>query len=237
MRKIAIVLLVFLQSLSVVPACCRECSFEPGDVINEKDVRAAGTASFFYENTIDDRLFARIYGKSFKADCTTPLDDLRYLRILHKDADGRTIVGEIVCNKKISAKLLDIFSKLYAASYPIEKVILVDDFDADDEKSMEADNSSSFNFRMVPNSKYLSRHSYGLAIDINPFYNPYYKKYPDGKVLLQPESSAPYLDRSASFVYKVDDGDLCVTLFKEAGFEWGGDWTTCKDYQHFEYHE
>lgn len=24
------------------------------------------------------------------------------------------------------------------------------------------------------------------------------------------------------------------TVSAEAGFEWGGDWTTCKDYQHFE---
>ena len=28
--------------------------------------------------------------------------------------------------------------------------------------------------------------------------------------------------------------DLCFKLFTEAGFEWGGDWTTRKDYQHFE---
>ena len=39
-------------------------------------------------------------------------------------------------------------------------------------------------------------------------------------------------------IYDTDIGssadDLCFKLFTEAGFEWGGDWTTRKDYQHFE---
>ena len=33
---------------------------------------------------------------------------------------------------------------------------------------------------------------------------------------------------------QIDHEDLCFRLFTEAGFEWGGDWTTRKDYQHFE---
>lgn len=33
---------------------------------------------------------------------------------------------------------------------------------------------------------------------------------------------------------KSKKGDLCYTLFTEKGFEWGGDWTDRKDYQHFE---
>jgi len=191
--------------------------------------------AFFYEEEIDDQLFQRISGKSYKADCTTSRLDLRYLRVLHKNADGETVVGEIICNKRISAILLDIFRKLYEASYPIERIRLVDDYDADDEKSMTDNNSSSFNFRKVHNSKNLSLHSYGMAIDINPLYNPYYKKYPDGREIIQPEGGVQYLDRSQNFNYKIEEGDLCVTLFKAFGFEWGGDWTTCKDYQHFEY--
>lgn len=34
--------------------------------------------------------------------------------------------------------------------------------------------------------------------------------------------------------YKIDHDDLAYKLFTEAGFEWGGDWTSLKDYQHFE---
>ena len=44
----------------------------------------------------------------------------------------------------------------------------------------------------------------------------------------------PYLDRDASFDYKIEKGDLCYRLFAEHGFEWGGDWGDRKDYQHFE---
>ena len=213
----------------------RKDTYNPGDVVPETVVGKLGTEAFFTEGAVTDDIFKVIYGKSFKKDCTLDRGELRYLRVLHKDANGRTLVGEIICNRLISAKLLDIFRRLYDASYPIESVRLVDYFDADDEKSMAADNSSSFNFRRVAGSKSLSQHSYGLAVDINPFYNPYYKKYDDGREVIQPEGSAPYLDRSAVFAYKIDDGDLCVELFKEHGFEWGGDWKTCKDYQHFEF--
>ncbi|MBQ8128592.1 MAG: M15 family metallopeptidase, partial [Prevotella sp.] len=43
-----------------------------------------------------------------------------------------------------------------------------------------------------------------------------------------------YCDRTWDFPYKIDHNDLCFRLFTEAGFEWGGDWTSCKDFQHFE---
>lgn len=220
--------------MSGIHALCAENQYAPGQILPEEIVACAGVGSFFYENEIDDALFERMYGKSFKQDCTLSREDLRYLRLLHRNACGEILIGEMVCNRKISALLLDIFKKLYDASYPIEKVLLIDNYDADDEKSMEDNNSSCFNFRKVPLSKSLSKHSYGLAVDINPFYNPYYKKFADGRVLLQPEGCDAYLDRSAEFDYKVADDDLCVSLFKAAGFEWGGDWTSCKDYQHFE---
>ena len=43
-----------------------------------------------------------------------------------------------------------------------------------------------------------------------------------------------YCNRDWNFPYKIDHDDLCFRLFTEAGFDWGGDWTTRKDYQHFE---
>lgn len=225
----AVAVAVLLASYS-----CRASDYAPGDVIPEPALSGIDVTAFFCEEEIDDSVFARMDGLSFKEGCVVPREELRYLTVLHKDAEGRTIVGEIVCNRKIAPALLDIFRELYDASYPIERVRLVDCYGADDEKSMEADNSSSFNFRVVPNSTHLSYHAYGLAIDINPFYNPYYKKYKDGRELLQPDGSRPYLDRTRKFPYKIDADDLCVRLFKKHGFEWGGDWSTCKDYQHFE---
>ena len=80
----------------------------------------------------------------------------------------------------------------------------------------------------------LSKHARGLAIDINTLYNPYIKTLDDGTLLIQPATAKAYCDRSWDFPYKIDHEDLCFRLFTEAGFEWGGDWTTRKDYQHFE---
>ena len=233
MRKLISTLYLCLAAAFPVLTCCAE-NYAPGQPVPENVIEKAGPDVFFYESPIPDGIFSIMDGKSFKSDCTTGRDELRYLRILHKNASGETLVGEIVCHRMISAALLEIFRELYDASYPVESVRLIDYYDADDEKSMEADNSSSFNFRRVAGSKHLSDHAYGLAIDINPFYNPYYKKYEDGHVLVQPVGGSPYLDRVASFPYKITEDDLCVRLFKEHGFEWGGDWQTCKDYQHFQ---
>ena len=92
---------------------------------------------------------------------------MRYLHVLHKDLNGKTHEGEIICNVYIAADLLDIFQKLYAANYPIEKIRLVDEYDADDERSMRDNNSSCFNFRFISHTTKVSKHGLGLAVDIN----------------------------------------------------------------------
>jgi len=51
---------------------------------------------------------------------------------------------------------------------------------------------------------------------------------------IEPANAADYVDRSKDFSHKIDHDDLCYKLFTEHGFEWGGDWTHSKDYQHFE---
>ena len=42
-----------------------------------------------------------------------------------------------------------------------------------------------------------------------------------------------YCNRDWNFPYKIDHDDLCFRLFTEAGFDWGGDWTTFDDPMHF----
>ena len=187
----------------------------------------------FYITEITDELFDRIYGKSFKADCTVPREDLRYLHLLHMDLDGEIHEGEMIVNYHIADTVLGIFLKLYEAKYPIEKIRLIDEYDADDEASMRDNNSSSFNFRFISHTTRVSKHGLGLAVDINTLYNPY-TKVVDGERIIEPATGEPYLDRDADFPYKIDHDDLAYKLFTEASFEWGGDWTDRKDYQHFE---
>lgn len=188
---------------------------------------------FFKREDISEAIFARIKGKSFRDDCTTPREDLRYLRVLHFNKEGEVKEGELVCHKSIADDLLAIFRELYKAKYPIERVVLIDEYDADDEVSMRANNSSAFNFRFISGTRRLSKHSQGMAIDINPFYNPYVRQR-NGRTLVSPTGAEEYVDRTKDFPYKIVKGDLCYRLFKKYGFTWGGDWKNSKDYQHFE---
>lgn len=188
----------------------------------------------FYISDIDDSIFERIKGKSFKENCPIEKSDLKYLHLMHKTLDGTSEHGELICNKLIADNLLKIFKELYKASYPIEKIRLVDDYDADDEKSMAANNSSCFNFRFISFTTIVSKHGAGLAIDINPLYNPYIKTV-NGALDIEPANAEPYIDRTKNFPYKIDHDDLAYKLFTENGFEWGGDWLDAKDYQHFEW--
>ena len=202
-----------------------------GTELSESDVAAYGEDAFFAALPIDDALFDRIYGKSYKADCTVPREELRYLKVLHRDAEGRILVGELMVNAAVADDLLEIFHELYRASYPIEKMHLVDDYNASDDASMEDDNTSAFNYRVIAGTTEMSNHAYGFAIDINPFYNPYCIPSQD---YVSPAAAYEYGNREAEFAYKINRGDLCYNLFIEHGFTWGGDWETIKDYQHFE---
>ena len=159
---------------------------------------------------------------------------MRYLKVLHVGFDGETHTGELVVNRLIADDVLDIFKQLYEAGYEIEKIRLIDEYDADDEKSMSDNNSSAFNFRYISYSTKLSKHALGLAIDINPFYNPYITYNKDGSEKVSPANASTYADRAASFPYKIDENDLCYQLFKEHGFTLGWHWNSRKDYQHFQ---
>ena len=191
------------------------------------------TAQDFGRYEITDSLFNRMCGKSFKPNGVISRNDLCYLRVAHYNVAGEALQGELICHKDIADDLLDIFRALFKARYPIERMVLVDEYDADDEASMQDNNTSAFNFRRVQGTHTLSRHSLGMAIDINPRYNPYVRKR-NGYVLVSPDNGKPYADRTKVFPYKIEKGDLCYRLFKKHGFSWGGDWKRSKDYQHFE---
>ena len=196
-------------------------------------VGVGASAQDFYQQEITDHIFSRIEGKSFKANCTTSREDLRYLRVLHYNKDREVQEGELICHKDIAEDLLAIFQELYKAAYPIERMVLIDEYDADDEASMRANNTSAFNFRYASGMKRLSSHSTGMAIDINPLYTPLVK-HREGQTRVFPTTAAAYMDRTKYFPYKIEKGDLCYRLFKKYGFSWGGDWKSSKDYQHFE---
>ncbi len=168
-------------------------------------------------------------GVSWKKGCPVPFEKLRRVKVGYVGFDGRAMQGELVVHQEVSEDVLAIFKELYAAGYPIKTVALVDSYKGDDTLSMDADNTSAFNYRPVIGSKTLSKHSYGIAIDINPIENPYIK----GKVL-SPLAGKAYADRSKSLPGMITPGDPCYQAFATRGWIWGGNWKTLKDYQHFE---
>ena len=212
------VISLLATALSIMP-CTSVMAQKAGTVIT---VKTTEEGSYFYSQPIPDDIFARMQGKSFPKNCTTKRSDLRYLRVLHVNKEGNTQVGEMVCHKSISADLIDIFRKLYDARYPIERMVLIDDYDANDDRSMAANNTTCFNFRFITGSTTrVSKHGMGMAVDLNPYDNPYVK----GNIVKP---------KGAKRTPEITKNSLPYRLFTKHGFRWGGSWKSLKDYQHFE---
>lgn len=198
---------------------------------------SAWSQQSFRSLPIPDSVFARMRGVSFPEheamQAGVHRTDLRYLQVLYYDFEGITRQGELVCNQAIADELLDIFRQLYEARYPIASIRLIDDFGADDERSMTANNTSCFCFRPIEGSTQLSKHAKGMAIDLNPLQNPYVRKK-SGKTIVKPKAGTAFVNRNYRFEHKIGKKDLAYRLFKEHGFTWGGSWRNVKDYQHFE---
>lgn len=205
-----------------------------GQTVGEEALKDYGLERCFVVEPVGQELMKRMSGKSYPKNCTVPAGQLRYLKVLHRRNDGTIGIGEMVCHHSIAEKLRKIFRELYNEKYPIERMVLIDEYDANDERSMTDNNTSCFCFRRVAGTKRLSKHAQGLAVDINPLYNPQVKTGKKGQRVL-PKAGKPYADRSKAFPYKVKRGDLCYRLFIKEGFRWGGNWRYSKDYQHFEY--
>ena len=199
-------------------------------VKNEELNRFDYEDGFYYED-LSFSIRNRINGYTFPDNTYGKItyDDLKYVRVKYYDFDN--IIhedGELIVNKEVALEVLKIFYELYLGEYQINKIRLADDYSADDDLSMRDNNTSAFNFRNVENSNKLSWHCFGLAIDINPLYNPYVI---GGKIY--PNTAKKYSDRSKEFVGKIDHNDYAYKIFTKYGWKWGGDFLYSKDYQHF----
>ena len=143
----------------------------------------------------------------------------------------RPTAATLIVNQDLADEVVAIFDQLLQMRYPIEKIRTLDNYPgADDELSMEDNNSSAFNCRDIPGAGRWSLHAYGRAIDLNPVLNPYV----DRTGAFQPKNAAPYLDRDRTDPGVLHAEDPVVRLFTDRGWHWGGDRRIPKDYQHFE---
>ena len=130
----------------------------------------------------------------------------------------------MIVNSELAQQVRAIFQSLYAHHFPIERMQPIYLFKGDDEKAMEHNNTSSFNYRLVAgrHSGFL-QHAYGTAIDINTLINPYIK----GQVLL-PKNTKPYLKRTDLVKGMITKDTYIYKLFIR------DNWHSLKDYQHFQ---
>lgn len=208
-----------------------------GTVLDHSTLPAEMADRLFCSMELPEDVRQRIWGVSYHENENISLEELRYLRVLHIGFDGLPHIGELIVNQRVAEDVLEVMAELYRQSYPIEKMLLIDEYGAEDSLSMADNNTSAFNYREIAGSGRLSKHAKGLAIDINPLYNPYVKQTGEGEAAVSPPEGAAYADRAQEFPYKIEEGDLCCQLFGAHGFIWGGSWNSVKDYQHFEYAE
>ena len=156
-------------------------------------VRANTVASPFRGTIarIDAAQAKRMTGVSWRPDCPVPLRDLRVLTMSHWRCDGRTRTGRLIVHADLARDVLGVFRKLYAARFPIRRMVPVDAYGGSDFRSIEADNTSAFNCRYVDGTTRWSEHAYGRAIDVNPIENPYVS---GGRT--SHRASRPYVDRT-----------------------------------------
>jgi D-alanyl-D-alanine carboxypeptidase-like protein len=178
--------------------------------------------------TIGPALAARMTGVSWHRGCPVPLRDLRAVSVRHRGFDGHIRTGTLVVHRDIAPELVQVFRRLYAARFPIRRMVPVDAYGASDFRSIEADNTSAFNCRFVEGTTRWSEHAYGRAIDVNPIENPYVS---GGRT--SHAASRPYLRRTPLRPGMAVEGGALVRAFDAAGWGWGGRWSGIKDYQHF----
>ncbi|MDN5745197.1 MAG: M15 family metallopeptidase [Nocardioidaceae bacterium] len=167
-------------------------------------------------------------GETWSPACPVALPDLAYLTVSFRGFDGRDHTGELVLAASRARDVVSVFRALFAADYPIEEMRLPTTADLDAPPTGDGNNTAALVCRATRGQSSWSAHAYGLAIDVNPFLNPYLK----GELVL-PERASAYLDRTRTQPGIIHSGDLIVREFARIGWTWGGSWNSLKDYQHF----
>jgi len=166
---------------------------------------------------------------SWHPGCPVALEHLRVVTGDHFTFAGLVEKGTIVVHEDAAEAVRSVLEKLFAAQYPIARMVPIDAFEGDDDRSIAANNSSGFNCREVAGKPGVwSQHAYGRAVDLNPVQNPYVK---DGVV--SPLEGRRFVDRSLRDPGVIHEGDAVVRAFDDVGWHWGGRWKHQLDYQHF----
>ena len=183
----------------------------------------------FTSEPLPEHIIQLITGVTFHDTTPFGYDYLTYLTVTHVNFYGESVLGHLIVAASIGYEVLDIFREIYEGGFPIYSIKLIDYFNASDYLSMAANNSHAFNFRYIAGTNTISRHGFGVAIDINPVQNPYIR----GETIW-PAAGAEYVDRSYVRPGMIVPGNVVYNAFISRGWIWGGYWNWPRDYHHFE---
>jgi hypothetical protein len=170
---------------------------------------------------------ATMTGKSWKQGCPVSLDDLALVRVKYLGFDGLAHEGKLVVHQRIADDVVSVFDDLFKARFPIQKIGFWDDYGG----GVYAEQNITVGFyceKADDAPTEWSSHAYGMAIDINPFLNPFldlqHKWWPLAAV-----SNVPR-DRTRG---KVSTESAVFAIFTRHGWAWGGFDAGVPDYMHF----
>jgi D-alanyl-D-alanine carboxypeptidase len=192
---------------------------------------SAGTASAAFHGTVTTipaGVREQMIGSSWHSGCPVPIRNLRLVTFDHWNFAGNVRQGRLIVHKYQAQGVLTVMHTLFRARFQMRRALLIDAFGGSDDRSMAANNTSAFNCRPVAGTSRWSQHAYGRAIDINPIQNPYVSGSH-----VSPIAGTKYADRSQRLPGMIHHGDVVFRAFASIGWEWGGDWSGPKDYQHF----
>jgi hypothetical protein len=143
--------------------------------------------------------------------------------------DDRTHTGELVVHGSVADDIVAVFSALHAARFPLEEVRVIAREELTAPATGDGNVTTAFVCRPAVGSTRWSEHASGLAVDINPFHNPYVR----GDLVI-PELAGAYVDRTVVRPGMVLPGGPVTVAFRSIGWTWGGDWTgAATDPMHF----
>lgn len=194
--------------------------------------RATAPGAAVTVTRIPDAVWKRMVGRSWRAGCPVGRSVLRYLQTNYWGFDGYRHRGELVVRDAAAGDFAHAMRLLYEKRVPIRSMYLVDRFGystrsqgADDYASMRHDNTSAFNCRSVTGRKGVrSPHSYGRALDLNPWENPFHSA----------EGWLPnrwWATRSHPLYAWRSTSHLVVRILRVSGFRWS---YPRSDPQHFD---
>lgn len=168
-------------------------------------------------------------GTTLRAGCPVSAEELRLIRVDHWGFDGKVHRGEMIARRDAVGPLLHVLGRAFDARFPIRRMRVMAEYHGDDGAAMAADNTSAFNCRPVTgDAGKRSRHSWGVAVDLNPVENPYV----DASGVTHPDAGRAHLRRDPVRPGMITEDGVVATAFREVGWHWGGHWSN-PDYQHF----